>query len=217
MEGNAIDRLQENVSPISSGKLHLENPKQVLNPELQQARNTIIRGTYDPVSRVIELVKGRADVSTVVHELGHYFHHILLDHPEWGNTIRSRYGDITNTEGAERFARHYEGYFRTGQAPNSKLATVFHAISSWMKEIYSKSDDGKVDPHVKAIFDKVHGEVSPATRRLIEDFHGVHAGKNLVPSSVVNLSNFRSAQSHGQRQSKKKKWPDEFARAAGKK
>lgn len=151
-------------------------------PLFQGAKKTV-KGTYNPAKRVIELVEGKADVSTVIHEVGHYFHDVLLEHPEWGDLIRKTYGDLSDVKGAEKFARHFEGYLRSGEAAVPELKSVFAAIAEWMKGIYNKWRYGSASPEVKAIFDEVYSDPSPATRQLVKEFEdlGTEPIENPLP------------------------------------
>jgi hypothetical protein len=73
-----------------------------------QRKGGEILGAYDPANRIIGLVEGKADVSTLVHEVGHYVHDLLLRDPRLQEAVRKRYGDLSDREGAERFARYFE-------------------------------------------------------------------------------------------------------------
>lgn len=151
------------------------------NKQLLQNSKAGVKGTYTPSIRVIELAEGNADLSTVVHETAHYFMDVLKDHAEFGKTIRDRYGDGTDRKKAEKFARHFERYIRTGNAPNPTLKTVFEAMREWMQNIYKTWTGGKASKEVTAIFDKVYANPSTATSKLVEEFNNVE---------TINLTRF---------------------------
>lgn len=158
--------------PVHSLDLTPELKRSVLNEgqPLFQERNGQTKGFYDRANYIIGLVKGKADVSTVVHEVGHFFHDVLLQHPDYAETIRKNYGDMSDTEGAEKFAKHFEGYLKDGKAPIKSLQTVFAAVKEWMKQVYARWTGGKASPDVKAIFDRVYSHDSPETQRLVQEF-----------------------------------------------
>lgn len=154
----------------------------VLNSDvLLQRKKGGIKGTYDPRTRTIEFIQGKADFSTVVHEVAHYFHDWLKDDPKYGKLIRDTYGDLTDVKGAEQFARHYEQYLRSGKAPNPGLKNVFAAIAQWMKDIYQNWRHGKPSKEVKAIFDEIVGEQTPEVKELIRRFDEATGSKSEVP------------------------------------
>lgn len=135
---------------------------------LFQTGESGIKALYDPVSRVMELGSGRADLSSVIHETGHFFHQSLLADPEFADVIRRHYGEITNVKGTEQFARHFERYLSSGKAPIAELQNVFEALRQWMRQIYERFGFGKAPKEVREIFERVYSEPSAETRRLVE-------------------------------------------------
>ena len=62
-----------------------------------------ILATYNPRTRIIELVRGRARAIDVYHEAGHWMHDLYKDHPSWGPILEKHYGKFdpaTNREGS---------------------------------------------------------------------------------------------------------------------
>lgn len=100
--------------------------------------------------RIISIFK-TADRSTFLHEMGHvFFDDIqklasmdnapkqLLD--DW-NTLKEWSGwvdgeNVDNTKAHERFARGWESYLRSGEAPTKGLQRVFRQFSKWLTRIY---------------------------------------------------------------------------------
>jgi hypothetical protein len=132
------------------------------SPTLFQRSTKGIKALYDRVTNQITLIKGRADISSAIHENGHALKEILLKSDKAG-LIRKLYGNSADVKGHERFARHLENYFRTGDAPNPEVAQIFESIKTWMRDIYAKGFGGKIDPQVKAIFDEVYGKSDAET------------------------------------------------------
>ena len=100
--------------------------------------------------RIISIFK-TADRSTFLHEMGHvFFDDIqklasmdnapkqLLD--DW-NTLKEWSGwvdgdNVDNTKAHEKFARGWESYLRSGEAPTKGLQRVFRQFSKWLTRIY---------------------------------------------------------------------------------
>nr|DAD90800.1 MAG TPA: crystallin beta/gamma motif-containing protein [Podoviridae sp. ct0dB2] len=115
--------------------------------------NQSINGMTEIMSdgeRIISIFK-TADRSTFLHEMGHvFFDDIqklasmdnapkqLLD--DW-NTLKEWSGwvdgeNVDNTKAHERFARGWESYLRSGEAPTKGLQRVFRQFSKWLTRIY---------------------------------------------------------------------------------
>lgn len=101
-----------------------------------------------------------ADVSSLVHELGHVWRRELGG--EDLSTIEAWAGveeGNWTTEAEEKFARGWENYLATGEAPTSELKTVFERFKQWMSEIYNSivgsSINVQITPDVKDVFDRL--------------------------------------------------------------
>lgn len=117
--------------------------------------------------RIISIFK-TADRSTFLHEMGHvFFDDIqklasmdnapkqLLD--DW-NTLKEWSGwvdgeNVDNTKAHEKFARSWESYLRSGEAPTKGLQRVFRQFSKWLTRIYRSVQrlGGEVPPDIKDI------------------------------------------------------------------
>lgn len=117
--------------------------------------------------RIISIFK-TADRSTFLHEMGHvFFDDIqklasmdnapkqLLD--DW-NTLKEWSGwvdgeNVDNTKAHERFARGWESYLRSGEAPTKGLQRVFRQFSKWLTRIYRSVQrlGGEVPSDIKDI------------------------------------------------------------------
>ena len=132
--------------------------------------NQSINGTTEIMSngeRIISIFK-TADRSTFLHEMGHvFFDDIqklasmdnapkqLLD--DW-NTLKEWSGwvdgeNVDNTKAHEKFARGWESYLRSGEAPTSALQRVFRQFSKWLTRIYRSVQrlGGEVPSDIKDI------------------------------------------------------------------
>ena len=117
--------------------------------------------------RIISIFK-TADRSTFLHEMGHvFFDDIqklasmdnapkqLLD--DW-NALKAWSGwvdgdNVDNTKAHEKFARGWESYLRSGEAPTKGLQRVFRQFSKWLTRIYRSVQrlGGEVPSDIKDI------------------------------------------------------------------
>lgn len=116
----------------------------------------------------------KADISTVIHELGHVFRRDLYRMAEealpqnqeqiemdivqlekWAGVKDGRW----TVEAEEKFARGFERYMITGKAPSTGLQRIFDLFSDWIGGIYKtisdKSVNVKISPEVRDVFDRL--------------------------------------------------------------
>ena len=117
--------------------------------------------------RIISIFK-TADRSTFLHEMGHvFFDDIqklasmdnapkqLLDDwnrlKEWSGLVDGE--NVDNTKAHEKFARGWESYLRSGEAPTKGLQRVFRQFSKWLTRIYRSVQrlGGEVPSDIKDI------------------------------------------------------------------
>ncbi len=129
----------------------------------------------------------KADLSTFLHESGHYFYEMLRrmaqapDAPtdlkadlqiihEW---VDIPYGDVLTTEAHEKIARGFEQYLMNGQAPSPALMQAFASFKQWLKRIYQRLSNLNVEmtPEVRGVFDRMlASEEAMAEARTAMDF-----------------------------------------------
>lgn len=127
---------------------------------------------FSNAQAVINLFKGKKNLSTVIHEGGHFYLENLREAaqleqaPEWvaqsWQTLQQEYGfegfDLTEAV-HERFAREFEAYARGGKAPSSRLQAAFRQFSTWLTRIYRSvrsvigADDISAD--IRNVFDRL--------------------------------------------------------------
>jgi hypothetical protein len=136
------------------------------------------RGAFDPATRTVSILKG-ADLSTVVHELGHGFLDTLSRvavGEKASEGAKADFKTILDWFGVkdeatwhamsldeqrqyhEKFAQSFERYLFEGKAPTQALQPLFSRVRSWMLSVYSKLSNlgvGHIDPEVKAVFDRM--------------------------------------------------------------
>ena len=117
--------------------------------------------------RIISIFK-TADRSTFLHEMGHVFfddlqklasmenapEQLVTDWnklKEWSGWVDGE--NVDNTKAHEKFARGWESYLRSGEAPTKGLQRVFRQFSKWLTRIYRSVQrlGGEVPSDIKDI------------------------------------------------------------------
>lgn len=103
------------------------------------------RGLFDPDTNQIFLTP-RADLSTFLHESGHFFLEIMRDLATTDSAVRSdlsileawakEQGAKTDRDIHERFASGFETYLAEGKAPTPELQGMFARFKSWLMLVY---------------------------------------------------------------------------------
>lgn len=112
-----------------------------------------------------------ADLSTVLHESGHFFLEVLGDMAELESAsqqLKDDYLEILKFLGVESraqigrtqhemWARATEKYFAEGNAPSSRLRKAFNTFKTWLIGIYKDLRKLNVDltPEVRDVFDRM--------------------------------------------------------------
>lgn len=145
----------------NSGEFDINNPNMY-----KQSVNGMTEIMNDG-ERIISIFK-TADRSTFLHEMGHvFFDDIqklasmdnapkqLLDDwnalKEWSGWVDGE--NVDNTKAHEKFARGWESYLRSGEAPTKGLQRVFRQFSKWLTRIYRSVQrlGGEVPSDIKDI------------------------------------------------------------------
>lgn len=145
----------------NSGEFDINNPNMY-----KQSVNGMTEIMSDG-ERIINIFK-TADRSTFLHEMGHvFFDDIqklasmdnapkqLLDDwnalKEWSGWVDGE--NVDNTKAHEKFARGWESYLRSGEAPTKGLQRVFRQFSKWLTRIYRSVQrlGGEVPSDIKDI------------------------------------------------------------------
>ena len=144
-----------------------------------------IKGAYSPDTNVIRLVAGKADLSTFLHESGHFFLEVLTDiavtvdpataTPAEQQLLRDlatvlKHGGFQGTlqewramplEGRrgvhEAWADSFEQYLFDGKTPNPELRPLFAQFRSWIYAVYLNARGKGVDisPELRGVFDRL--------------------------------------------------------------
>lgn len=136
--------------------------EELSNDAVQNKLNTLRQETKASVTfeetRTIIRAFEKADVSSLVHELGHVFRRDiggeeLTTVEQWAGVKDGKW----TVEAEEKFARGFERYLATGKAPTAELTTVFERFKNWLTEIYNNikgsSIDVKISSEMQRVFD----------------------------------------------------------------
>ena len=148
----------------------------ILNTYYQRKNENNIRGKIEPTANgkwLISVFKGKKNLSTVIHETGHFFLENLRDAavletaPDWVKNdwaaIKGELGikddGFIEREAHEKFARQFEAYAREGKAPRPELQSAFNQFRAWLTAIYRSVrrllGDAELSADVRAVFDRL--------------------------------------------------------------
>lgn len=136
------------------------------------ARGSITFGPRQDGVRRFDIRLGkRSDLSTVLHEMGHYYLEVIGDLVMDGKAnelLAADYGVIRDWLGAEagkplsvdqheQFARGFEKYLAEGKAPSIELQGAFARFKRWLTGIYKdlKRLNVELTPEVRGVFDRL--------------------------------------------------------------
>ena len=186
------------------------------------------RGGFKPDENLIVLLKD-ADLSTFAHELGHFFLHNQFEIAQIleargglssaeqqlvddANTLLKWFGvsDLERwhtlaleqqTEAHEKFAEGFERYLFEGKSPSFELQSVFNRFATWMKEVYKKLLNMRVDltPEVRAVMDRmIASEEQIAMAEKGRSMMPLFTSKEHAEQLGVNITNWDEYQKLGE-------------------
>lgn len=139
------------------------------------------RGTFNPSTLTTSLLES-ADLSTFLHETGHFFLTVMADiasQPNAPAAINDDMGVLLKWFGVkdletwnsmsleqqrkhhERFAESFEQYLLEGKAPSTELQQLFHRFRAWLTNVYRSLREFMVgrnldlNDEVRAVFDRL--------------------------------------------------------------
>lgn len=139
------------------------------------------RGTFNPGTLTTSLLES-ADLSTFLHETGHFFLTVMADiaaQPNAPAGIAEDMGVLLKWFGVkdletwsnmsleqqrkhhERFAESFEQYLLEGKAPSTELQQLFHRFRAWLTNVYRSLREFMVgrnldlNDEVRAVFDRL--------------------------------------------------------------
>lgn len=114
----------------------------------------------------------KADLSTFIHETGHFYLEVLMDLAERADaspqikadaeTLMKWFGVKSRTEIGvkqhEQFARANEAYLMEGKAPSTALRSIFQRVRAWMTLVYKTLTNLNVrmNDDVRGVFDRIY-------------------------------------------------------------
>jgi|GEM_PF-3957463 len=153
-----------------------------LNHEPGDNRGSI---TFGPDNKVSISILEKANASTFVHELGHFWVKMLGDLAERPEATEQTKADLQTileargkssvaeltTEDQEWLARAHEAYLREGKAPSQALQGPFARFKTWLSGVYQRLTDLNVHltDDVRGVFDRIYAsdrEIEQAREQL---------------------------------------------------
>lgn len=132
----------------------------IIDKEFYQKQNGEIKGSYvkNEVGRFINLFNN-SDVSTVIHELGHFFRDTLTAEELAVATELFGVKKKWTRASEEKFAKAFENWFASGKTQNPELINIFEKFKNWIREIYEGIKGSPIkknlDPKVEAFFESL--------------------------------------------------------------
>jgi hypothetical protein len=140
-------------------------------------RTEITRGSFNPQTNTVALLQA-ADLSTFLHESGHFFLEVLADMASMPNAPAEIVADFnaflkwTGVESAEAwagmsleqrrahhedFARGFEAYLFEGKAPSVELRGLFQRFRAWLLNVYRDlaALNIQLTDEIRGVFDRM--------------------------------------------------------------
>nr|DAT88963.1 MAG TPA: crystallin beta/gamma motif-containing protein [Caudoviricetes sp.] len=181
--------------------------------ELGETFNQTINGMTDIMKdgkRIISIFK-TADRSTFLHEMGHVFfddiqklasmenapEQLVTDWnklKEWSGWVDGE--NVDNTKAHEKFARGWESYLRSGEAPTSTLQRVFRQFSKWLTYIYRSVQrlGGEVPTDIKDVMARMIATQEDieayAEQQQLEQFEKTELYKQLSEQDQARMQSY---------------------------
>ena len=160
--------------------------------------------------RIISIFK-TADRSTFLHEMGHVFfddlqklasmenapEQLVTDWnklKEWSGWVDGE--NVDNTKAHEKFARGWESYLRSGEAPTSALQRVFRQFSKWLTYIYRSVQrlGGEVPSDIKNVMARMIATQEDieayAEQQQLEQFEKTELYKQLSEQDQARMQSY---------------------------
>lgn len=160
--------------------------------------------------RIISIFK-TADRSTFLHEMGHVFfddiqklasmenapEQLVTDWnklKEWSGWVDGE--NVDNTKAHEKFARGWESYLRSGEAPTSALQRVFRQFSKWLTYIYRSVQrlGGEVPADIKDVMARMIATQEDieayAEQQQLEQFEKTELYKQLSEQDQARMQSY---------------------------
>lgn len=174
-----LDQLGVNLNELDDDQVLaiLRNPETVDGTQLNQSgpelqpRGYITFNKPGAKQRTFQItVTGKRDLSTLLHEFGHYYLEVVndlagdVDAPQQIRDDVQAIRDWTGakpgafeTEQHEQFARGFEAYLAEGKAPNPELQGAFARFKRWIISVYKdlRRLNVELNPEIRAVMDRI--------------------------------------------------------------
>lgn len=131
-----------------------------------------MRGRDEQGVRAFQVVLNRdSNLSTTLHELGHYYFEIMADLAEMDDApdqIRQDYMTMLRFLGVdhrsqvtrehhEKMARSFEAYLMEGKSPSLEVAGLFGRMRAWLIEVYRHIErlNAPLNDEIRGVFDRM--------------------------------------------------------------
>ena len=119
--------------------------------------------SFDSMGKAIIHALQGADISTLMHEIGHIFRRTLsksdMEIAEKWAGVEEHNWDV---DAEEKFARGFERYLAEGKTTNEHLKGIFEKFKDWMSEIYTRIKGSPIDVELsqdmRNLFDRILAE-----------------------------------------------------------
>ena len=115
----------------------------------------------DANTAVLTLVRGKADASTIIHELAHYAErHLSAIDPELQRLANKAVNATSNdwtTAQKEIFANGLERYIAEGVSPTEELASVYEKIRQWIIDLYQGLPEAEINDDLRKVYARMQG------------------------------------------------------------
>lgn len=165
------------------------------------------RGAFDPSSKTIALF-AQADLSTFLHESGHFFLDATVDQAARADAPAAIKADVQTLldwfgvadiaswqamtldlqrESHEKFARGFERYLMEGKAPTTELQALFGRFRSWLLAVYRKLSalDVELTPEVRAVMDRMLASEAEIAQRQLQPLFDTAAAAGMTPEAFA--------------------------------
>lgn len=155
-------------SVYNNGSFSKKNPNIFYQGGEDQPRGSI---KYFPDGKTIINVFEGADLSTVIHELGHFYWGLfdklqkagalnefgLRDYAVIREFVGAKEGEAFTVDQEEKIARAFEAYLMEGKAPSVDLQNAFARFKAWLTRIYKNvaALDVRLNDDVRQVFDRM--------------------------------------------------------------
>ena len=142
--GKATPQVQQKLAN-DLGRLD-NDPNWKLSNNVAQTNNQIIKGSIETQGNksVIKIFKDK-DVSTILHETGHYFRQTLNDTEKAIADVFFTKNGVWDAVAEEKFTNAFVKYLSEGVAPLDSLKSVFEKMKQWLIRLWDNAIEHNPD------------------------------------------------------------------------